>query len=109
MNELILDGWYSEDWTMTIGSEKNLQTQKGVTEADVLNGVRQMYSSKENIEHKEDKKAQEENEVTAPTRRDMLKAIETLQKRLLFRNVDEWSLLSKIDHAVDQPNKNKVK
>ena len=68
-----------------------------------------MYSSEENIEHEEDKETQEEKELTTSTRRDMLKAIEILRKGLLFRNVDECSLLSKLDHAVDQATKNEVK
>ena len=102
VNALIPDGWSAEDWTMTIDLDKNLQIQQSISEADVLNDVRQMYSSEENIEHEEGKETKEENKVTALSRRDMLKAIETLRKGLLFLNVDEWSLLSKLDHAVDQ-------
>ena len=46
---------------------------------------------------------QEENEqVTPPSRRDMLLAMQTLRKGLLFRNADQWSLLCKLDDAVEQ-------
>ena len=68
-----------------------------------------MYSSKENIRHEENKETQEKNKVTTPTHYDMLKAFETLGKGLLFCNADKWSLLSKLDHAVDQATKNDVK
>ena len=109
VDKLIPDNWFAEDWTMTISFGKNLQTQQSVTKVDVLNSVRRMHSSEENIEHEEDKETQVENEVTASTRRDMLKTIRFLWKGLLFLNVDDWSLLSKLDHAVDQATKNEVK
>ena len=52
---------------------------------------------------------QEENEeVTPPSRRDMLLAMQTLRKGLLFRNADQWSLC-KLDHAVEQATKHEAK
>ena len=48
-------------------------------------------------------KFQEENEeVTLPSRRDMLLAMQTLRKGLFFCNADQWSLLCKLDDAVDK-------
>ena len=39
----------------------------------------------------------------------MLAAMATLRKGLFFRNVDEWSLLSKLEDAVERATKKEVK
>ena len=110
MNELIPVGWSAADWTMTVDLDENLETRQGVTEEDVLNDVRRMYSSDNSDEHDLDVGFQEENEeVTPPSRRDMLLAMQTLRKGLLFRNADQWSLLCKLDDAVEQATKHEVK
>ena len=44
-----------------------------------------------------------------PSRHDMLLAIQTLRKGLFFRNADQWSLLCKLDDAVEQATKHKIK
>ena len=44
-----------------------------------------------------------------PSRRDMLLAMQTLRKGLLFRNADQWSLLCKLEDAVEQATKHEVK
>ena len=51
----------------------------------------------------------EEVKVTPLSRRDMLLAMQTLRKGLLFRNADQWSLLCKLDDAVEQATKHEVK
>ena len=59
---------------------------------------------------KKDQKFQGENEeVTPPSRRDMLLAMQTLRKGLLFRNAEQWSLLCMLDDAVQQATKHEVK
>ena len=114
VNELIPVGWSAADWTMTVDLDENLETRQGVTEevtpCRVLNDVRRMYSSDNSDEHEADVGFQEENEeVTPPSRRDMLLAVPTLRKGLLFRNADQWSLLCKLDDAVEQATKHEVK
>ena len=110
MDELIPVGWSAADWTMTVDLDENLETRQGVTEEDGLNDVRRMYSSDNSNEHETDVGFQEENEeVTPPSRRDMLLAVQTLRKGLLFRNADQWSLLCKLDDAVEQATKHEVK
>ncbi len=47
--------------------------------------------------------------MTPPSRRDMLLAMHTLRKGLLFRNADQWSLLCKLGYAVEQATKHEVK
>ena len=44
IDELIPVGWSAADWTMSVDLDKNLETRQGVTEEDVLNDVRRMYS-----------------------------------------------------------------
>ena len=79
-------------------------------EEDVLNDVKRMYSSDNSDEHEADVGFQEESkEVTPSSRRDMLLAVQTLRKGLLFRNADQWSLLCKLDDAVEQATKHEVK
>ena len=85
VDELIPVGWSAADWTMTIDLGENLKTRQGVTEEDVLNDVRRMYSSDNSNEHEADVGFQEENEeVTLPSRRDMLPAVQTLRKGTAF-------------------------
>ena len=47
--------------------------------------------------------------MTPPSRRDMLLAMQTLRKGLLFGNADQWSLLCKLDDAVEQATKHEVR
>ena len=47
--------------------------------------------------------------MTPPSRRDMLLAMQTLRKALLFCNADQWSLLCKRDDDVEQATKHEVK
>ena len=69
-----------------------------------------MYSSDNSNEHKADVGFQEENEeVTPPSHCDMLLAVQTLRKGLFFRNANQWSLLCKLDDAVEQATKHEVK
>ena len=87
-----------------------LETRQGVNEEDVPNDVRRMYNSDNSDEHEADVGFQEENGgVIPPSRRDMLLAMPTLRKGLLFRNPDQWSLLCKLDNAVEQATKHEVK
>ena len=110
VDELILVGWSAADWTMMVDLDENLETRQGVTEEDVLNDVRRMYSSDNSDEHEADVGFQEENEeVTPSSRRDMLLEVQTLRKGLLFRNADQWPLLCKLDDAVEQTTKHEVK
>ena len=110
MDELIPVGWSAADWTMIIGLDENSETRHVVTEEDVLNDVRRMYSSDNSDEHEADVGFQEENEEVTPTsRRDMLLAMQTITKGMLFCNVDQWSLLCKLDDAVEQATKHEVK
>ena len=61
-------------------------------------------------EHEADLGFQEESEeVTPPSRCDMLLAIQTLRKGPLFHDADQWSLLCKLDNAVEQATKHEVK
>ena len=46
--------------------------------------------------------------MTPPSRRDMLLAMQTLRKELLFRNADQWLLLCKLDDVVEQATKHEV-
>ena len=109
VDELIPVGWSAADWTMTVDLDENLETRQGIKE-DVLNDVKRMYSSDNSDEHEADVGFQEENEeVTPPSRRDMLLAVQTLRKGLLFCNADQWSLLCKLDDAVEQATKHEVK
>ena len=110
VDKLIPVGWSAADWTMMVDLDKNLETWQGVTKEDVLNDVRQMYSLDNSDEHEADVGFQEENEeVTPPSRHDMLLAVQTLRKGLLFCNADQWSLLCKLDDAVEQAPKHEVK
>ena len=89
VDKLITVGWSAAYWTITVDLEENLETRQGVTKEDVLNNVRRMYSSKNSDELKADVGFQEENEeVTPPSRRDMLLPMQTLRKGLLFCNAD---------------------
>ena len=47
--------------------------------------------------------------MTVPTHDEILRAMETPRKGLFFGNVDEWSLLSKLDRTVDHATKSEVK
>ena len=80
VDELIPVGWSAADWTMSVDLDENLEARQGVTEEDVLNDVRRMYGSDNSDEHEADVGFQEENEeVTHPSRRDMLLAMQTLR------------------------------
>ena len=95
---------------MTVDLDEYLETRQGVTEEDVLNDVRRMYSSDNSYEHEADVGFQEENEEVTPlSSRDMLLAVQTLRKGLFFCNAVQWSLLCKLDDAVEQATKHEVK
>ena len=61
------------------------------------------------IEKKGQKFQEENEEVALPSRRDVLLAMQTLRKGLLFRNADQWSLMCKLDDAVKKTTKHEVK
>ena len=53
VDELIPVGWSAADWIMMVDLDENLETQQGVTEEDVLNNVRRMYSSDNSDKHRQ--------------------------------------------------------
>ena len=50
-----------------------------------------------------------EEEVPSPSRHKMVAAMATLRKGIFFRDVDEWSLFSKLDDAVERATKKELK
>ena len=54
VDELIADVWSAGDWAMTVHFDENFESRLGVTKVDVLNNVREMYSSGNNDEHETD-------------------------------------------------------
>ena len=90
---------------------KNFETWQGITkEDDVLNDVRQMHSSENSDEHEAEVVGfQKENEEVTPPSHDMLLAMQIFWKILLFCNTDQWSLLYKLNDAVEQATKHEEK